>query len=83
MLRTNKEHVLMSHKLAKILNDVKVDVKIDETKFEGFHQSLKDFLKKYEMYSLVNRIFAEKRSASAKATADKEKKSDKNQMGLF
>ncbi len=92
MLEDHKEAVLMSHKLATILTDVDIKVDMQKTEFHGFNENLKEFLKKYEIYSLMNRMF-NKKSLSVKAspsakttrdkTVDKEKKTDQNQMGLF
>lgn len=82
MLEDHKENVLMSHKLATILTDVNLKVDIQKTTFKGFDEELKEFLKKYEMYSLMNRIFNQRKSPIKKEQS-KERKSDQNQMGLF
>jgi len=82
MLTDHKEAVLMSHKLATILTDVKVRIDLQKTEFRGFDEHLKEFLKKYEMYSLINRMFHQNK-AEIKKEVPKQKKINENQMGLF
>lgn len=82
MLEDHKEAVLMSHKLATILTNVDINVDMKKTEFHGFNENLKEFLKKYEIYSLMNRMFNQ-RKQSGKKEEPKEKKSNENQMGLF
>ncbi len=81
-LEDHKESVLMSHKLATILTDVDIKIDINKSEFHGFDEHLKEFLKKYEMYSLLNRIFNEK-SPVQKVEETKVKKPDENQIELF
>ncbi len=82
MLEDHKENVLMSQKLATILTDVNIKIDIQKSEFKGFSENLKEFLKKYEMYSLSNRIFHEKTGVPKKDEV-KKKKADENQIGLF
>ncbi len=82
ILEDHKENVLMSQKLATILTDVDIKVNIKKSEFAGFGKNLKEFLKKYEMYSLMNRIFREKKEVPKKEVL-KEKKMNENQIGLF
>lgn len=82
MLEDHKENVLISYKLATILTDVDLKIDIQKTAFQGFDEHLKEFLKKYEMYSLLTRIFKLRKPAEKKPEV-KEKKKDQNQMGLF
>ena len=81
MLQDHKESVKMSHQLATIITDVKINLNVEKAKFENFHKELKEFLKKYEMYSLLNRIF--NRKVSPNKVVTKEIKQDINQIGLF
>ncbi len=80
-LEENKKNVFLSHKLATIKTDVEINFDIDKTKFEKFNKELKDFFEKYEMKSLVARLF--NKPSFAKASEDKEKKPDENQIKLF
>lgn len=82
MLKDHKKTVLMSQKLATILTNVEVKIDIQKTEFHGFNEKLKEVLKKYEMYSLMNRIFNQKK-LPIKQEESKERKTDQNQMGLF
>lgn len=77
ILKKEKENVYLSKKLATILKNVKIDFDIKKLKFNGFNNKLKSFLEKYQMISLVKRLFKEKKS--------KEKiiKSEINQIELF
>jgi len=77
----------MAYKLATILTDVELQFDIDKTVFHGFNEDLKKILIKYEMHSLLNRVFKQgvkknspipPLSSKAKITADKQ-----DQMGLF
>lgn len=82
MLGDHKEMVLMSHKLATILTNVDINVDLEKTEFHGFNKELKEFLKKYEMYSLMNRIFDQKKPPGKREEL-KKKKINENQIGLF
>ncbi|PJC81839.1 hypothetical protein CO007_02605 [Candidatus Roizmanbacteria bacterium CG_4_8_14_3_um_filter_36_10] len=77
LLKKDEKNVLMSKKLAIILTNVEIDFDIEKMKFKGFHKNLKDFLAKYQIDSLIKRIF-EKKTSSKKAV-----KKEQNQMGLF
>ncbi|MBI3366073.1 hypothetical protein HY041_00395 [Candidatus Roizmanbacteria bacterium] len=82
ILEEHKENVLMSQRLATILTNINVKIDIKKSEFKGFDGHLKEFLKKYEMYSMLNRLFSEKKSTPKKDEVRK-KKSDQNQIGLF
>lgn len=84
ILENCKESVQMSHQLATILTNIDVKLNIKDSVFTGFNPKLKDFLKQYEMYSLMNRIFNERiKKESAVTKKTEEKKKDENQIGLF
>lgn len=77
ILEKEKDNVYLSKKLATILTDVEINLDIEKLKFGGFNKKLKEFLEKYQMDSLVRRIFNEK--PIEKIEAPKKE----NQMGLF
>ena len=77
VLEKEKDSVFVSKKLATILTDVEIDLDIEKLKFTGFNKKLKDFLEKYQMISLVKRIFNEKHEIK------KEEKPKNDQIGLF
>lgn len=77
ILEKEKGNVLISKKLATILQDVEINLDIEKLKFTGFNKKLKDFLEKYQMNSLVKRIFNEKE------IKEKVEKKEDNQIGLF
>lgn len=84
LLKTHKKNILMSHKLATILTNVEVKLDSSQSQFNGYNESLKEFLQKYEMSTLLKRMF----NASAKMQKQPEKNQqkkdeDENQIGLF
>lgn len=76
ILIKEKENVYISKKLAAILCDVDIPIDIEKSRFRGFNNRLKDFLTRYQMGSLITRIFNERPEVKKE-----EKKND--QMGLF
>lgn len=82
LLQTNKENVLISHKLATIDNHVGLTIDIDKINFEKFNNDLRSFFEQYEMRSLVKRIF-DSQPKKTKSTAKKPSKQKEDQMGLF
>ena len=81
ILKENKENILLSKKLSKIDENVSLDLDLKKTKFERFNEKFKEFLLKYEMYSLANRFFKQKKEDKKLAKPKEEKK--ENQIGLF
>jgi len=57
ILQKEKENIFISKKLAIILQNVEIELDIKKLKFTGFNKKLKDFLEKYQMKSLIKRIF--------------------------
>lgn len=78
----SKENILMAKKLSEIDKNVNVKIKLDETKFDQFPLSFRDFLFKFEMYSLANRFFKTKKQPAVKKASLKKDEPDP-QMGLF
>lgn len=79
-LLENKNNIFLSLKLAKILTNINLEeVNLEKARFLGFKEELKDFLIKYEIKSLVTRIFERNENNKEKKIA---KKNDE-QMGLF
>ena len=80
LLEAEKEHALLSKKLAVLLADIPgFSIDIDSLKFAEYKDSLKDFFNDYEFNSLHNRFFPSKPVQKEKSTV----KSEKNQLGLF
>lgn len=79
ILEREKENILMSKQLATIKTDVDVDCNLENAEFNGFKPDIKDFLNKFEMYSLLKRLFPEKKFKEE----EKIKKKNDPQMGLF
>lgn len=78
ILEKEKDKVYLSKELATIKCDVDVNLDIQKIKFSGFNKNLIEYLEKYQMSSLVGRIFNERRPIKKE---EPKKKSD--QMGLF
>ncbi len=57
ILKQYKEDVFLSYKLAKIITNVPLDFDIEKSKFKGFNQNLREFLLKYGIKSLTERMF--------------------------
>jgi len=79
ILEKEKENVYLSKKLATILTDVPIEIDINKMKFTGFNKKLKYFLEKYQINSLVKRIFGEER----KKEVNKDNKFSIKQKTLF
>jgi len=74
ILEEHRETILLAKKLATIDDHVDIDFRPEETKFDRFPEEFKEFLAKYEIYSLINRLF--------NIRPVKKKKEDP-QLGLF
>ena len=59
ILEKEKENVYLSKNLATILTDAPIEIDINKMRFTGVNKKLKDFLEKYQINSLVKRIFGE------------------------
>lgn len=83
ILKENQENILMAKKLSTIVTDIK-DVRIDdqETLVKQLPEEFKQFLLKYEIYSLANRFF-KKNTVSNKPKTFKSTKKPSDQIGLF
>ena len=72
ILKEHKENIIMSKRLATILTNVKIDFKIEESKFISFKENLKDFLIKYEMRTLITRLFGKETLVNIKPVDKKQ-----------
>jgi len=61
ILLQEKEKVYLSKKLATILTDLPIEIDINKMRFFGFNKKVKDFLERYQIHSLVKRIFGEEK----------------------
>lgn len=53
----NKEHILLSKRLATIMCDVPIEIDVEKAKFTSFKEELKEFLDRMQIRSLTERIF--------------------------
>lgn len=79
ILQKSKDIIFLSKKLAQISTDIKIDFNFDLSKYNGFKHNLKDYLLRFEIQSLVKRIFSE----SSEKTKKNENKNKEPQMSLF
>jgi len=77
ILIKEKEKVYLSKKLATIMTNVPIDIDTYKMRFNGFNKKLKNFLEKYQINSLIRRIFKEEKIKT------EEKKSTTEQKTLF
>ena len=86
ILKTNEDNILLAKKLAKIDNNVSFEINFEKTHFDKFPEKFKEFLIKYEIYSLANRFFnprSQEKKEVTKSKKLKREKEDQNQIGLF
>lgn len=80
ILETSRENILLSKKLATILQDVPVDIDAKKTKFSGWNEDLKHYLlQEFEMNGLAKKLFGENDKKQEKS----KEKNDIPQMNLF
>lgn len=78
ILEKEKENVYLSKKLATILTNAPIEIDIEKMRFTTFNKKLRDFFERYQINSLVKRIFGEK-----KKERKQEEKSPIEQKTLF
>ncbi len=61
-----KDQIFLGKKLAVILRDVPIEVNLESLKFEKVKEDFKEFLKDYEMTSLIKRFFEEEKKEEKK-----------------
>ena len=85
LIKENVENIILSKKLSVIVQDAAIEFEFDKAKFDGFSKSFKEELQKYEMKSLVARLFKDKPVEKKVVEAPKKKKKEdpKEQIGLF
>ncbi len=82
IIKDHAEDVLLSKKLATILTDVPISCDVEKTRFTGFTPGLQQFLAKYDIKSLSNRIFGTKTAAKPPQKKEREEVNS-NQEKLF
>lgn len=78
-LKKDKEHILLSKELARIVQNVKFPFSLEDCRFKQYNEDVKDFFLRFEFYSLVKRFFAK----DQKTTISKNTQKQKEQLGLF
>lgn len=82
LLNTHKESALLAKELALLVNvSDEVQLELDQTFFDHYNESLRDFFNTYQIRSLQQRFFAD---AKPKPVMKEQKKQDpENQIKLF
>ena len=75
ILVREKEKVFLSKKLAQIATNVEIDFNLQKLRFDEFSKNLKNFLEKYQIYSLVKRFFSNKNQDSKKIVKESHQES--------
>jgi len=81
-IRNNLEDIQMGKKLATIVTSVPVAIPLEDTKWVGFIQPLREKLLEFEMYSLIARLYPKQK----KQPVEKKKKEavqNKDQISMF
>jgi DNA polymerase-1 len=78
MLIRSKEDIVLAKKLAEIDENLNLDIKLEQAEYHGFKEPLREFLLRYEMFALTNRLFKNKKNVVPKKTS-----SSTPQLGLF
>lgn len=83
ILVEEKNNIYLSRKLAQIVRDVPLDIDIEKARINGFNRQLESFLEKYQIFSLLRRIFGERQDTDQikpkKQSTEKKKKEKENQ----
>ncbi len=80
ILETSRKNILLSKKLATILQDVPIDIDAKKTKFSGWNEDLKYYLlQEFEMKGLVKKLF----EGYDKKQEKSKEKNNIPQMNLF
>jgi len=87
LIKENVDNIILSKKLSVIVQDADIEFDFDKAKFDGFPESLREELQKYEMKTLEARLFPPKDSRykqqDIKKTQPAKKEKNKDQIGLF
>lgn len=85
LIEANRENITLSKKLAVIVQDADIQFDFNKAKFDGFTESFKAELEKYEMKSLIARLFKDKVTLKKVTETPKKKKIEdpKDQIGMF
>ncbi len=80
-LKASTDDIHLAKKLATILTDVPIQCNIEEMKWSGFSNDLKERFIAFEMYSLISRLFP--KSKRPNIVKEKAEKTSKDQISLF
>lgn len=75
----NKDQAFLAKKLATIVKEVPIKFSLENCRFKGYNEPLKEFFQKLEFKSLISRFFENKKQLKKEKFPDK----DQDQMSLF
>ncbi len=81
-IRNSIEDIKMGKKLATIVTSAPVAIPLEDTKWVGFIEPLREKLLEFEMYSLIARLFP-KLKKKVETKKQKEEINNKDQMSMF
>ena len=76
------EDIKVGKKLATIMTSVPVPIPLEDTKWVGFIEPLREKLLEFEMYSLIARLFPKKKKET-QIKKKKEEEKNKDQISMF
>ena len=81
-IRSNIKNIKIGKQLATIVTSVPVEIPLNDAKWVGFIEPLREKLMELEMYSLIARLFP-KQKKKTEIKKKKEEKSNRDQITLF
>lgn len=81
-IKNNIEEIKVGKQLAAIMTSVPVAIPLDDTKWVGFIEPLRQKLLEFEMYSLIARLFPKQKKTEV-SRRKKEEEKNKDQMSMF
>ena len=81
-IKNNIEEIKVGKKLATIMTSVPVPIPLEDTKWIGFIEPLRQKLLEFEMYSLIARLFPKQKKTEVSRKKREEEK-NKDQMSMF
>ncbi len=83
-LKLSKEKILLLKKIATIVRDVELHVTFEQLVFQEFSPDCQEILQKYQLFSVMNKLFPPQKSApSQKAKIVKKESDPQDQPSLF
>jgi len=82
-IRNNIADIKMGKQLATIVTTAPVKIPLENTKWEGFIEPLREKLLEFEMYSLIARLYPKQKKKTEERRKKKEEVNNRDQITLF